>query len=554
MRALVTSAAVAVIALACFPVVPYDATFTPDETEYLTIGYSWASGSGFVDPVQWHYALDPGPVVPGWAVRPPVVSVLIGIGYFAGATTPFLLEMHVVWTAVVAGLITLVAGRFMRLPAAVGAGLVIGTAPAYVALAPIFLTEVTSVAAFLLVLAAVEQVPRSSRVAALCALVSILAWATRPNYLGLPLAVLVAVVWQQGPAASLRSKGLWTYLGTLVGLFLAVRWIATAAGGYALYEAQARLSTQIDIDEASKLVVESPEALEFLRANAARIGEIVRHRIRDTVGLLLSPGYGRVAWIGLPGILWCLFARPGSVTRRFCALSALGLCLTIFITLAAFDASRYPLLPAVPMALCGFALLDDLARAFARRFAIARIRPVMATAPLAVALFLISTWASPSLANWTDRWPIAPSWAPLEQVGRINRHLVRLCAQTPPDALLATKDPWAVSRLCGNPVLRIPHKLFVGHTPRQFIAERAPRYILVHKAGARPWLRLRHLSRPIAESGPLVLLETNAPASDTNTWHGPGPLRCANQPPDACGRWVPPDGAPLRQRGAPRER
>lgn len=540
MRALVTAAFVAAIALACIPVVPYNATFTPDETEYMLIGHSWASGSGFVDPVQWHYALEPAPVVPAWAVRPPVLSALLGLGYLAGATTPFLIEVHVIWAALVAGLITLVGSRFMRLPAAAGAGLLIGASPAYVLLASQLLTEVTAIAVFLLVLATVERVARSPAMAALCALTCIVAWATRPNYLGLPLAVVVAVVWQLGPTASLRSRGLWTFVGALGALFLVAGWIATALGGYALYEAQGRFSTQIDINEAMKLVVERPETFEFLRENRAQILEILASRVVDTTRLLFDDvRYAFVGWIAAPGVVWCLVGRPGSVTRRFCALATLGLWLTIVITLAAFDATRYPLLPAVPGALCGFALLSDLAEWAANRVEQARLRPLIAALPLLVAALFVVSYAKPSLAGWTDRWPASESRTPLEPASKRARHVLRLCAQVPADALLATREPWLVARLCGNPVLRIPHRVFVGGTPRQFIEERAPRYLLVSGAGNPLWLRQSDLVSPIAESGPMALLETVAPASEKNTWSGPRPLRCAGHPTEACGRWVP---------------
>lgn len=537
MRVVLTAAVVATIVLAGIPLTPYDGAFSPDETEYAAIGHSWASGSGFVDPVQWHFVLHPGPVAPAAAVRPPVVPLLFGVVFWFGATLPFLIELHVVWAAMVAGLITMAGARMMRLPAAAAAGLLVGASHAYIHLAPFLLTEITAVAVFLAVLATVGGIPRSIGSALLCAALSVVAWLTRPNFLGLPLAVVVALVWQLGPSAALRNRGTWTYVGSLALLIAGVRAASIALTGLAPYASHALLSTQLDPDQATSLVVTPVGTLEFLSTNASTLGAIVLDRVDSLRDLLFArPVYGYVGWIALPGALWCLFRRSGSATRRFCALSAFGLTLTVLITFAAFDPTRYPLLPAVPGALCGFAFVDDLARLLADQMKGTRARALLSMAPLVLALLLVGPRSEPRLDHLTSRWLGRPSAPTLDRIETRAQHLIDLCAYVAPDALITTKEPWKIARYCGNPALRIPHKLMQGYGPRDFVNRWAPQYVITSSEGTPPWARLRRLVRPVASSGPFTLFETRAAPSDRNTWAGPGPLRCAGQPADLCQR------------------
>ena len=80
-----------------------------------------------------------------------------------GANLYTLIVLHAIYASVVAGSIALVAGRFMRFPAAVGAAVFLALAPGWIELARVPLTEITSVLCILVVLVTSRGVLRSAR-------------------------------------------------------------------------------------------------------------------------------------------------------------------------------------------------------------------------------------------------------------------------------------------------------------------------------------------------------------------------------------------------------
>ncbi len=519
--------AVVLVAVSSAAVLPYprpDGRLVPDAVEYLSIGWFWANGAGFVDPVQWVFVLDPAPVLPASAVRPPVVPFLFGLAFRLGATLWNVVQLHVLATAMVAGLVTLVARRMMGLSSAIGVGLLVGTAPAWSRLAPMPLTEVASVAIFLAVLGTTPRAVRSVGAAFLCAVLTVIAAFTRPNLMGMGLAVAVGMAWTLGPRDALRSRTVWIYLVTFVLLLGGVRVVALWTTGLAPYAAQALLAGRWSATEALTYGFEAGEGSALWGERGARMLFLfVRRAGQLATSLFFSRSYLWVGWIALPGSLWCLFRRGSSVTRRVCALAALGFSLTVALTFAAFDGQRYPILPAIVGALCGFAMLDDLVAGTAMRWP--RLRRGIGLVPLGLALVL--AWPQPwtSLPRLHQRTWLGGSRDP-PMVPPSQADLVGLCAGIPPDALVAAAYPWAITLYCGNPSIRLPGGLTTGDTERRFLEERKPLYVVAPRVqryfASRPMLYRRN-----GRYGDLRLFRTTMPASDVNRWEVPPPLRCA---------------------------
>ena len=197
---------------------------TPDGYEHLGIAHAWVHGAGFVDPIQWNYYLTEAPPLPATAVRPPLISLLAAVPLAAGATIPTLILLHAAWSALMIGALFVVASRFMRRRAAVAMALLVATFPpwaTYLAITP--LSEVTAVGCYLLVLVTAGGILRSQCGAAICAVSTLIAAMTRPNFSALLIAVAVAAVIELGPRAALRHRGLWTYLATFAAGYVAIQ-------------------------------------------------------------------------------------------------------------------------------------------------------------------------------------------------------------------------------------------------------------------------------------------------------------------------------------------
>ena len=94
---------------------------TADSIEYLGIAHSFSSGAGFVDPVVYSHYLPPQYPMPAAAMRPPLVPLLLAIPIGLGATIETTGVLHVVWAALVAIGVFLVARRWASLPSALAA-------------------------------------------------------------------------------------------------------------------------------------------------------------------------------------------------------------------------------------------------------------------------------------------------------------------------------------------------------------------------------------------------------------------------------------------------
>ncbi len=76
--------------------------WTPDSMEHLAIANARLHGSGFVDPIQYNYFLEQTAPLPAFAVRAPVVPLLLMAPLAAGLDMRAIGILHALWTVVVA--------------------------------------------------------------------------------------------------------------------------------------------------------------------------------------------------------------------------------------------------------------------------------------------------------------------------------------------------------------------------------------------------------------------------------------------------------------------
>ena len=549
------AAALAVsVVVACFtlPGAMFGGALTPDSTEHLAIAHSWVHGAGFVDPVKWYYLLPGGVPQPALAVRAPAISVLAAIPLAMNATLGTVMVVHAIWAGLVGGAVFLVGSQFMRRRAAAAAALLLCISPSWIFVSNTPLTEVTATAAYLLILVTARGPLESRPKALLCAALTLIAYLTRPQLAAMALAVVAAAVIEIGPRRALRCVPLWTYgLCFVVGI-IAIGAAVEASTDLPLYAGYGHQYQVLSLDW-SKGVLSYGHAydgiLNFVRNNTAAITAITGQRVVQLASALcVGPFFNHVGWIALPAIAFGL-ARPrdGVLAHRINAFAMLGYSAVIIATYSAFDPKRYPLLVAVPACLGAGALLDAGARRLEERLRrrpgdpIARL-PSLVPLLAVVAVFVVVP-ARSYLPRLPDAWALyrldrsapAPLKAETEEV-------LALCRSMPPDAVVASVDPWRVLVVCGNAGLRLPTDLLHPQHPDllgRFIAEREPDYFLIPPA--YPAVLLRRLlatgrfRKVTSSAGSLVLEVIDVRRENGWAWRAPPPLRCAGRP-EECAR------------------
>ncbi len=527
---------------------------TQDAVEHLAIAHAWVHGAGFVDPVQWTFPGRDGALpYPGLAMRAPVISWLAALPLALGADLTTTMTLHALWASAISGVVLLAARRCgMRWPAALAATLVLVLSPAWLGIARFVWTEATALLAFLLVLATARGALLSWPGALLCAGATFAASLVRPNFLALGAAVFVAGFWQTRARDPQERRRLIAYAAALAGAWLGFRLLVEAWTGEAPYARYAALFDVLTTAEAWQYGRSSPGLLAFVASRPGALAERVLAQLVDLVRVLgFESTYHDLGWLALPGFAFAL-ARDGehALERRFLALSGLGLALVAVLYLD-FDRIRFPLFTAAAAALCGFAWLDDLARrSEAARPPASRLgRTALRGAPLALA-------ALPLLATLPDSVERSLRWArtsrtqgTVEQLWPAQDAGIRpLCAALPPDAIVASLDPWTTHLWCGNAALILPTDLDRPEILAAFLDRERPGYLIALQAD-RSLHGSRRL-RPIARSRDFLLYEVRGADTSPRSWAAPPPLACAGRPPDcpARSREAPPIDRSLQSR------
>src|SRR5262245_2764469 len=538
--AIAIAAAAGVAALAALAAVPPTLArwpLSPDAVEHLAIANALVHGAGFVDPVQWTYYLPQGPPLPAFAVRAPVVPLLLAVPLALGATLAATLVAHAIWASLVAGAGVLVARRFVGLPAALGAGLAVGGSLAWATVASHPWTEATAFAALLLVLATARGALRSAPGALACAASTLVAWATRPNLGLLAPAVVIAAAWQLGPRAALRSRPLWIYALGFAALHRFVVVAVRGLTGEAPYAGYGFLLEVLRIPDAWLYQTRYAGPAAFVAAHAGAVAELV---VANALGLaralLLDPRLHWAGWLLPLALVACVRERGGGeegFEARVCLVLAAGLALAAVANFAVFDALRFPLPIAAACWLAGLWALD---RAAARRAARAAGRrgALWRAAPLAAALLAFAAASAPSLVRGALALAQRPPGPAPQGYDAWDGAARAWCPLLDPDALVAAPSPWSFALWCGSAALRLPSDLSSPEWLARFLDEKRPRYL----AASGPRFAALFAASPRlvrrAALGRSVLYEV-VDADPLGVWHAPPPVVCAGRA-EACPR------------------
>jgi len=514
---------------------------SPDAIEYLAVAHAWVHGAGFVDPVRWNFFLDARAPLPAFAVRAPALSVLVSLPLGLGAGVTGVGLFHALFASAVAGALVPVARRSMGTGSALATALVLGLSPAWLRASTMVLSEVTGVAALLLVIATARGVLRSVPGALLCAVATLLAWCARPNLLALFLAVAVAALVELGPRRALRHRPLLAYLVALALLSAATRIAVQQITGLAPYAGYGVASEIFSADEAFAFQKEYVGALAFAGTHAAaviaRSLEFGAWLVRE---LCLGARFHFVGWLLLPGLVHSFLRRGhGAFEQRIAALAGIGFAATSVAYFAAFDPWRYPIFAAVCALLAGMAWLDAGAARLAARPAIrAGAARLVRAAPLVACVALLLLFRLPSAAERA-----AGSFRSLREHGTLDgsespsvRALSAVCAAIRQPGRVAAVEPWDVVLCCGQAAVRIPPDLVDDAWRARFIRSEGIRYLLYDGSPVTAWLPASPSLRRIASAGRFALYEVRNPdpgaTSEAGEWTPPPPLACAGREPD----------------------
>lgn len=537
-----------VVAMFTVPLVLDRAFLSPDVVNYLGVSNSLAHGSGFVEPIQWHYYLPGGPPQPAWGFLSPVISLVLTIPVALGCGVTGTAVVHAVCGSLVAGVMLLVARRYMSLPAAAAAAIGLGWCGAWLQACYFVLTEPWAILAVLLIAATAPSVGRSARAALLCASVTIFGWLTRANIPALAAAVVVAEVWRVGPRSAARLRPLWLYVGGVAvgigALRLGYR-LTTGVAPYANYGAFFEQFTSNDLMRVDKKYV---GMFAFMREHWDAVVARWQDTIQKSTDLFFTdPRYNWVGFLLPVVVTWGVFGRARDVDdepapraardsfRQVGAFGAIGFLLLAITTYGGFE-PRYLLPSAACLWLAGIASIDQLLDRLAYRAARPRwLFAVRAVVPIAVLALFVTT----TLEERAGRaWRAAEAYRSRRTTRvyfRKSEGIPPLCRSMDPGYVAIATEAEAVHFYCGNPVLRLP--VDATNTPlmRAFLRERRVRYLIVEKAKKRfhelgPQLDLK----VVRTTDKFVLYEAGAPLEPA--WVAPPALACLGNA-DGCPDW-----------------
>lgn len=518
---------------------------SPDAVGYVATAYHWVVGRGFVEPVVYSsYLPDLTPPAPAVAIRAPVLPVLLAVPLALGEDLDSLFVAHVVWSSLVAAGLLLVALRMLPLPAAAAFALAVTLSPAFLWAALHPWTEITALAMLLVVIGSAAGALQTTRGALWLAVLTLLAWLTRPN-LGLLLpAVLLASVLELGLRGALRSLPLWIYAISFSALSWTASRVAEAIWGFELYAHYGLMAEILSPREASLFHKQYVGWASYLATHwpevVAGIGQNLE---KGAAAAFLRPYYLYAGWLAGPALAYG-FLRGGahSFERRLVAIAGLGLAATAFASYAGFDV-RYLL----PAAACVWLLAAGLASDLCLKLAAAlpsspratRWRRALAALPPAAVLVLFaasvaSLQVSTSLRSWR-------SYA-AHGTRRTEHHLAtgaegilpavrEFCASMDRDALVASPDPWSVSLWCGNAGYWIPRDLGDLADVHRYLDERTPAYLVSDGTPAFAALARSPRLETVARYGRWILYHVLDAPPASRPWHAPPPLSTIGRAP-----------------------
>jgi len=515
---------------------------TPDAVEYVATAYNWTEGRGFLNPIAFSYYLrDLHPPLPAFAVRPPMLSLLLIPPLALGADLTTLHLLHILWGSLVAVLGVTVARRFMSLPAATLFGIAAFLSPYWRQAAQQLMPEATAVAVLLAAILLSQRAVSSHRGALLLGLVTLVGWLTRPNLGIIVVAVVLAAVVDLGPHRALRCGPLWTYVVSFA-LFHRIVVIAfSASEGLAPYAFSGVFLELVSHEgESMRLLFSAYDrqysgAFQFLQENGEAFIRQIEGNLRGCLSVaFFKPAHHYVGWLAPPALVYGLLkGGSGSMTRRFVVFAGVGITV-VTLGVFSFDAKRFMLPGVVCLWLLGGMLLDDLSGVIGRRLYRKGFVSSPSRAPVAITgVFLVAVSALWSVENlgsqithlhteWR-RFRGLGSWG-ARPAGPWSATPSTMCRYLDRDVLVASPDPWSFYFWCGNAGMLIPYDLRDLEGVHRYIDDQAPGFIVIHRHGAlSAFSRSPRLQR-LATIEDLVLYRVYNAPPESRPWDAPPPL------------------------------
>jgi hypothetical protein len=511
------------------PLALHGAPTPPDVIEHLAIANAWVHGQGFVDPVQYFYYLPTPPPLAAFAVRAPLVPLMLAlpVSLDMGLEAIFLGHSLFAVLAVTATFVLLL--RFMSAPAAAAAALCAASTPAFMLVAVKPLTEVTGCLLVVAVVATAGRARREVFSALLCAALSWLAWLARPNLGVLVAVVCAAMVLELGPRAALRHRPLQVYLGSYGALYFITRLAVSASTGLAPYVGYGIVTEHFAVESFATYGRSYVGALSFVGDHLGEIVGVTWHRTGQLLSaLLLAPGHNRLGWLLPIGFLHSAFAWSRvRFEQRLCTLASLAFAIPVVANYAAFDPIRYPMFPLMAGLIASFMALDDVLPMLVRRWAKARESRWRRRGVLLAALSifaLVGVRAATIPLRGTPR-----SELPEDTPARLAAlpAIADVCPLLDPDARVATADPWSLHLLCGNAAIITPVDIDEPGIWERFLAERQPAYLIERRRrrGARAGLT------ELGGSRRYFVYAVSEPTPGSRPWRAAPALICAGADP-----------------------
>ena len=503
--------------------------FAPDAIGYIATAHNWLEGRGWVDPVLYSYFLpDSSPPISAFAIRPPVISMLLVLPIAMGASLTSLAVLHVFWASLIGAASLLVGKRVTTLATATAFALAITGSVAWTLLADQVLTEVTSVGLALLFLAFTKSGLSSVRGAIGLGLLLLVAYFTRPN-LGILLpAAALAYFLEYGLKASLRSAPLWTFALTFAASKIVVSNLIEANTGVVPYAHYGLMAETVNDMPLALFNHDYEGGLVFLSKNWDLVGAAIRDNFLEWCSAFFDGVlFMRAGWLAVPAIALAVL-RPGpqSLIVRTAAFAAIGFTLVALGVYGGFDVSRYPLQGFVFIQLLNVLLIARLAAHF--RWS--------ATVPLIVVTLLFVVDDGPLLLNRArNRWRDYQAVGTRQVISRWDRRALVVGEYLDRNAILASPNPWTFYKWWGMAGVSIPVDLTDLESLHRYLDEIHPGYLLTEGNPSEALLQSsKRLKALLVIEGTGALFEVLNPGKASRPWTAPSPLASlgddANEP------------------------
>ncbi len=492
--------------------------FEADALGYIVSAQNWLEGRGWIEPVLYSYFIDgETPPISSFAIRPPVLSVLLAGPIALGAELTTLSVLHVIWASLIGTYALLVAKRLVSLSGAWAFALATAGSAAWVGMSDVIMTEATSVGVALLFLAHVNRGLASARGALGLSFLLLIGYFTRPN-LGILLpAACLAFALEHGIKATLRSKPIWILGLSFFALKAGVTWTIEHFSGAVLFENYGIMGQWVTGDPIALFNCKYAGLLAFVRENNEQVfGAILDNCIAWRDAFFFDFLYMRAGWLAVPALYFGL-VRPKfcGLTERTAAFAALGFTGVAVMTYGGFDVSRYPLQGFVFLQLLNVLLLVRL---------VERLRWSQSIPLVIVATVWLVDLVPVARTHTWDNWVSYLNNGTIEIRSKRDLKALELGALIDRNAILASPNPWRFYFWWGIAGHSIPEDLENTENLHLYLDKYNPGYLFTRGNPPIELLAGSDRLKPILIKKRQGLFEVLNPSEKSRPWIAPAPM------------------------------